>query len=107
MMTFERMNLVRGLEFDKHEARRRAAAIRHELHGTGRIVVLLGQDVRRAFGHPECLIHPQEIDGCVWRQLPHPSGRNTWYNSEENRKLAELLMQELYEDYHREKEIVT
>jgi hypothetical protein len=101
---FERKNLVRGLEYNKQEARLRAGALAHELRDSGRTVVLLGQDVRRAFGHPEHLLHPQEIDGCTWRQVPHPSGKSHWYEELENRKLVELLLEELYMDYNRQRE---
>jgi hypothetical protein len=96
---FERRNLIRGSTWDAVHAKARAHEVACELHGSGRTVVLLGQDVRQAFGHPRLLIHPQEIGGVVWRQLPHPSGRNTWYNKEENKKLAELLLEELYNGY--------
>jgi hypothetical protein len=101
---FERRNLVRGLEYNKRVAKMRAGAIVAELWGSGRVVILLGQDVRRAFGHPELLVHPQEISGCTWRQLPHPSGRNLWYNDPDNRKVAELLLEELYTEYVGQKE---
>lgn len=102
--TFERRNLVRGVDYDGTRARARAHEIAVELGGTGRTVVLLGQEVRKAFGHPPVLIHPQEIGGCTWRQLPHPSGRNTWYSVPKNIKVAELLMEELYNDYRRRQE---
>lgn len=93
---FERRNLVRGIDYDKTRAKARAHEISMELDGSGRTIILLGQDVRAAFGHPRLLVHPQVIGGCTWRQLPHPSGRNIWYNDPENVRVAELLMEELY-----------
>jgi len=98
--SFERRNLVRHVTFNATIARMNADDITRELFGTGRIVILLGQDVRRAFNIPPLLIHPQIIGGCTWRQLPHPSGRNLWYNEPENLRVAELLMEELYVNYH-------
>lgn len=100
--TFERRNLVRGLTFERDSAKMRAKAISAELEGSGRTIVLLGQAVRIAFGHPRLLIHPQMIGGCTWRQLPHPSGRNQWYYDPANAKLAELLLEELFNEYNRE-----
>ena len=106
---FERRNLVRGKTFDGIQARARAYEVCVELRGSGRSIVLLGNDVREAFGHQKLLIHPQEIDGCTWRQIPHPSGRNRWYNAPENVRLAELLLEELYRTYlkHCERETTT
>lgn len=98
---FERRNLVIARQFDRLAARARAYEMVIELHGSGRTVLLLGQSVREAFnfvlggGLPPLLIHPQEAGGITWRQIPHPSGRNG-YDVEENRKVVELLMEELY-----------
>lgn len=111
--TFERRNLVRGLEYDKTKARARAYETLIELRGSGRTVVLLGASVREAFdwalrngslgllfggscGIPPVLVHPQEAGGCIWRQIPHPSGRNIFYNDEKNREVVAMLMEELY-----------
>jgi hypothetical protein len=99
--TFERRNLVVGQMWDRALGRQNAAEMSRELFGSGRMIVLFGQDVRRSFGHPELLLHPQMIDGCTWRQLPHPSGRNTWYNDAENRRLAGMVLEELYVEYHK------
>src|ERR1700726_3647146 len=45
---FERRNLVRGREWDRIAARARALEVVVELVGTGRTIVLLGQEVRAA-----------------------------------------------------------
>ncbi len=100
--TFERRNLVVGSIYDKRAAQRAAEVIYAELWGSGRTVVLLGQDVRRAFGHPPLLLHPQLIGGTTWRQLPHPSGRNMWYNDAKNREVAAVLLEELFNIYRKE-----
>lgn len=102
--TFERRNLVVGTQYDKRIARASASLIYAELWGSGRVVVLLGNAVRDAFGDvPPLLLHPQLIGGCTWRQIPHPSGRNLWYNVPENRKLVGVLLEELYAAYNRER----
>lgn len=113
--TFERRNLVTAKEWDRLAARARAYEMWQELKGTGRTIVLLGNSVRESFdyiargdfsvlgadstGLPPLLVHPQVAGGCTWRQIPHPSGRNTWYATQENRKVVELLMEELYVGY--------
>lgn len=117
--TFERRNLVRGMRYDRNSARARAYEMLCELRGSGRTVVLLGAAVREAFhfclkdsgdlltssptigeaGLPPLLVHPQEAGGCTWRQIPHPSGRNLWYNESKNREVVALLMEELYVSY--------
>lgn len=62
----------------------------------GSMVVLLGDQVRKAFGVPKLLIHPQTIDGVTYRQVPHPSGRNRFYNDPVQHELVALLIEELY-----------
>ncbi len=105
--TFDRTNLVRGQDYDGTRARARAHELTIALENSGRTVVLLGQAVRAAFGHPRLLVHPQEIGGCTWRQVPHPSGRCLWYNDAENRKVVAMLLEELYVEYHRKMETWT
>jgi hypothetical protein len=117
--TFERRNLVRGMHYDRQRARARAYEMLCELRDSGRTIVLLGAAVREAFdfclkgsgdmltsspvmgerGLPPLLVHPQEAGGCTWRQIPHPSGRNLFYNEPKNREIVALLMEELYNDY--------
>lgn len=98
--TFDRRNLVCGQVFSRALARQEAERMFAELWGSRRTVVLLGQDVVRAFGHPRLLVEPQEIGGCTWRQVPHPSGRNLWFNKPEHRKMVGTLLEELYASYH-------
>lgn len=97
LRAFDRLNLVTGQRWSMPEARKEVERLRPQL--AGRVVVLLGQDVRLAFGVPRLLIHPQEVDGITFRQLPHPSGLNLWFNSETNRSLASMLLEELYNDH--------
>ena len=98
--TFERRNLVTGVHWSTPLGRQSAARMSAEFWGSGRTIVVLGEDVRRCFGLPKLLVEPLVVDGCTWRQLPHPSGRNLWYNDAKNRKLAGLLLEELYAAYH-------
>lgn len=93
---FERRNLVPYKIWDRETAEINAGIVERELWGSGRTVVLLGEDVRRAFGHPRSLLHPQVIGGCTWRQVPHPSGRNLWFNDASNREMVAMLLEELF-----------
>lgn len=102
--TFERRNLVARKTWDRASGREEAERVYAELWGSGRTVVVLGEAVRHAFGHPRLLLHPQVIGGVTWRQLPHPSGLNHWYNEADNRKVAGLLLEELYLSYHMKQE---
>lgn len=99
---FERRNLVRGMVYDKKLATMAAERIYAELWGSGRTVILLGRDVQKAFGHPPVLLHPQLIGGTHWRQIPHPSGRNPWYNEKKNQDLVGVLLEELLMAYRKE-----
>jgi len=68
----------------------------------GSTVVLLGEQVRcwadRRIGLPRVFLLPQVIDGVTYRQIPHPSGLNLFYNSPVNRGLVALMLEELYND---------
>lgn len=93
LATFDRRNLVVG-DWSVRAARLGARAMYASL--CGREVVVLGNGPRDAFGLKPLLLHPQLIAGITWRQLPHPSGRNLWYNDRANRALAAALLAELY-----------
>lgn len=93
--TFDRVNLVVG-DWTRETGKRAADLLYAREWGSGRTVVLLGEEVRKAFGHPRLLVHPQTIGGCIWRQIPHPSGRNLWYNDREHRRMVGTLLEELY-----------
>lgn len=96
---FERVNLVTGPAFATRAAQARAAELLPSL--AGRSIVLLGQEVRKSFGHqrsallePYCVGPPgSEV---TFYQLPHPSGRNLWYNDDTNRRAAGRLLAMLY-----------
>jgi hypothetical protein len=97
LRAFDRRNLVAGREWCAAQARAAAHSFTLGDSCRGRTILVLGEDVRRALGLPRQLIHPQEVCGASWRQLPHPSGRNLWYNHPTHRLLAGLLLEELYE----------
>lgn len=59
----------------------------------GRTVVLVGNDVAAAMGHayPPFVWDPDRD----WVQIPHPSGRNPFYNDPANRLAAGILLSEI------------
>lgn len=102
---FDRMNLLRSREWSQVDARAAAAAIVPKLRG--RLVVVLGTQVRAALGLP--LVRPLERTRTVlpttpsgdaqvaldWLAIPHPSGRNRWYNEPGNRERTGAMLLEL------------
>lgn len=95
---FERRNLVIAREFNMPRARLRAGVMMQELLCSSRQVVLLGRQVQKAFGLPpfEPLTY-ELIGGCRFYAVPHPSGRNMWFNDEKNRVAAGNLLLSLME----------
>lgn len=61
-----------------------------------RTVVLLGDEVRRAYGFPRLFLHPIAWGDSLVRQIPHPSGRNPFYNDPAARALVGQLLADLY-----------
>jgi hypothetical protein len=90
---FHRYNLTVG-KFDPHTARERWREMEPDLLREFDTVVLLGSAVRRATG----ILLPDVHISHPLIAIPHPSGLNRWYNSETNRKVIEVLMEELYTD---------
>lgn len=103
LRVFERINLVAGRYWDRKSARGAARKLRAGF--AGRHVVLLGREVQDAFEMP--LMTPGELvigsgpDAVTFHAMPHPSGRNTWYNYPENRQSMCDLLARLYNDYAR------
>lgn len=91
---FDRINLVNSKTWDKESAK--VAARQLPSLYRGRTILAFGGAVRDALELPEILIHPLRKDGCIWRQLPHPSGRCRWYNDPDCAALAASLLEELY-----------
>lgn len=92
---FERRNMLDSKEWDRSAAQAYSNTLRIGLRG--REVVVFGEEVRRVVGLAKVIIHPQTVEGVVWRCLPHPSGRCLWYNDPACRMLAGLLLAEMYE----------
>ena len=110
---FDRVNLLynfpgkhkRDDKFPMREARIAACAMRPLF--AGRVVILIGRNVAEAFG-VEAEFHtwfawpvrrPNLIQRCNGvaqaAVVPHPSGRNHWYNRPEHRALARAFWQNL------------
>ncbi len=95
---FVRLNIVNGYWLWA-DVMRAAPGKWQEVRGHGGPVVLLGQSVLRAFGLPKVQpVHWQEQRGTRWCMIPHPSGRNLWYNDPVHREVVALLLEELYYD---------
>ena len=83
---FDRRNLLRAREWSAGAARAAAAALLLELRG--RTVIVLGSQVRAALDLPRVeplTWHACEAHGFDWLAVPHPSGKNLWYNNLANR----------------------
>lgn len=61
----------------------------------GRRVVALGNAVRDALGLPDRIVHPCCVGGATYYAIPHPSGRNLFYNDPACRDLVRLLLEDL------------
>lgn len=101
LAAFDRRNLLSKLFWSRDEARAAAESFRTE-DLRGRTVLVLGEQVRDLLGLEAQLVYPVERDGVIWRQLPHPSGRNHWYNDDVCAELAAMLLEELYEQGRRQ-----
>lgn len=90
LQNVDRVNLCGG-EWDPFEARR---AWGQGVVSTDRYdaIMFLGNDVVNATG---LRLPPIGRRGIYW-VLPHPSGRNRWYNDELNKDAATLLLRDFY-----------
>jgi hypothetical protein len=99
MERFDRVNLLYHFygkaasrtedRFPVGHARAAAEAMRHFLRG--RQVLLVGKDVAAAFGHGDAPWLRWRLDPAWFYHyavLPHPSGRNHWYNAASNKRRA-------------------
>lgn len=96
LRAFDRRNLIIG-DWDPGEARLLGAEFVAKSDTVGRVVVVLGEGPRRALGLRKQLITPITLNGTIYRQIPHPSGRCRFYNDPVCRAVAALLLEELYE----------
>ena len=103
MRSFERVNVLTG-KWIKLAARESAVDLRRRY--AGRTLLLLGRDVQDAFGAPRdigpfagwAVDSLRSLVTCFYL-VPHPSGRNLWYNDPVNRKMVATLLGQLYRDY--------
>lgn len=93
---FDKMNLLRG-RWSRSAARRAGSKMVARL--CGRTVVVLGAETWRALAvgpRPEpgaaLVLSEDKITTTTWHYLPHPSGRNLWYNDSKNRAVALRLI---------------
>lgn len=83
---FERDNVLRGKQqWSWKKARSSAQSVKTEVRG--RHVIVLGRDVWRALDLPATAVALDTVTSgdSYWTLVPHPSGKNLWYNSIENR----------------------
>jgi len=106
LRAFERVNLVTG-EWSSPAAQMAASAMLPRL--ASRRVALLGTEVWRAFeldAGAEVLscssidvvlsIVPRHVEMVRFYRVPHPSGRNRWFNDPINRAAVGRLLGDLY-----------
>jgi hypothetical protein len=105
---FDRRNLLHQRTWDQKAAREAAVEIIASL-AFRPIIVVLGSQVRSALGLPnaeplvlrEDMASATRVDGAAcqaivrWLPVPHPSGRNRWYNEPGNRERVGATLLEL------------
>lgn len=90
--TFERRNVLDARGWLMRRARRAAGRVRSEL--AGRTVVVLGLQAWAALGLPRTPPYRlREENDTRWFLIPHPSGRNLYYNDPGNRRRARRFLQ--------------
>ena len=104
---FERVNLLherqevngKGFVFDLHKAHGTAIVICTKLE-PGRVVLLLGHRVAKAFGIKTAYFKPQRLQDLFEMTafvVPHPSSINRWWNSRANVTKAIKFMHDIVE----------
>lgn len=103
LAAFERVNVLPGRVWDRRAAMLAGPRLRQELVEAGRTFVALGAATREALDMP--LTEPGEwreyASGAATAWLPHPSGRNRWYNDPWNKGAAVRLLGDLYLEHAR------
>jgi hypothetical protein len=87
----------KGDRFPMARARERAQVLREALRG--RRVVFVGKAVAKAFGVSGDVLCWRRAGhlGFEFSVVPHPSGINTWWNDEDNRRAASHFFRGLAE----------
>lgn len=102
LSAFDRRNLIGGRSWPTGAGSAKikqaaAGVIAQSLMGGERRVVLLGAEVRRAFGLVSEPLGCERTRAGFWiYALPHPSGLCRWYNELGNRARAAELLRSLY-----------
>jgi hypothetical protein len=106
--SFDRINLVEG-PWSPSKARSRVIDLRPSL--AGRVVVMLGREVQLAFEVVVPIMEEAQLfevgpalargspGGLItYYAIPHPSGRNPWYNDPQNRCRVVALLRRIHEE---------
>ncbi len=88
LSTFERINLLDLPEWDAGSARARSTWFKGAY--AGRRIVVLGAGAWVALSLPKTALFEWHLskDETSWAMVPHTSGKNLWWNSEENKQRA-------------------
>lgn len=91
----ERRNIFQEpVEWSRVEAKGRAEVMFPQL--LGRHVILLGQRVADAFAFHWPLLNWVSVGGVTVAIVPHPSGKNLWWNEPENRSQARRFLRSAF-----------
>lgn len=91
MEKLDRRNLM--VKWVDTECRAAGQAFRESM-APGAKVIVLGRVVKTALALPNpVIVHPCMVDGVEYRVIPHPSGRNLFYNHPANRMMIRMLLQ--------------
>lgn len=97
LLAFDRRNLLDSRTWNAGRARMAAGRFLMGVDYLGLEVLVLGDEVRRAFELPKKPLEPVQMYGATWWQVPHPSGLNHFYNSPQNRKSVAAVLKGLYD----------
>ena len=91
---FRRINLLRSRRWNLAEARLNLKVVMSAIP-EGSEVILLGKDVQRVFRVRTEPMAKTKSRGVLFHSVPHPSGRNLFYNIEKNKRTVGRLMSRL------------
>jgi hypothetical protein len=94
---YQRINLLSSKSWSASLAKKKAFRMKRLLRG--RTVVVLGKGVWSALGLPEIEWLGVHCEGkTTWALIPHPSGKNHFYNSGENKKLVRRFLKDVSDE---------
>jgi hypothetical protein len=91
---FMRINLLRATTWNLAAAREQLSCVLEAIPD-GSTVLLLGRDVQRVFQVSTEPMARERRHNLNLVSVPHPSGRNLWYNDPKNRKRVGRLLERL------------